>query len=204
MIVMKKYLFLFITLLFIPIGVFADTYSFPGDYSVESLTRNFNLITFGLHDNHRNDWVNKGDLYNIQYTGGPVLVNGNVSGEQEIELARMDTNYVSYISGEMGDNVYTDANIATNQDFVDFEEMYVHVVNEQKLFLEKATPINNDSITISSPGIYTIQNTANYYETSLTHLRSNDYDYYAYKIIIIEDYNPNEYYVFNFCIFNEL
>ena len=129
-------------LLTIPFCVNGSDYneSYEGDYSIDYLTRNFQMITFGIHDTYNANLldISKGDLVGIPYMEGPVLVNGNFYTGNETHFANGDDNYISYVSGEIGDNVYTDSLVATSRNFVDFEKMYVQVVNEQKLLVEKA------------------------------------------------------------------
>ena len=175
------------------------TDSLNGEYSITSLTKNYQMITFGMHDSMSG--INKGDLYNFSYIEGPIIVNGNVYSENSLEFSTYSSDSTSYIAGDMGNNVYTDSMIATNDNFVDFEEMYVRVVNEQKALLDKATDLIADDIVITSPGSYTIHNTSrtvdllgtNAYDATTVNHSRNVY----LKKIYIDNYNSNDYYVFN-------
>ena len=72
----------------------------------------------------------------------------------------------SFIKGTKGNNVETPSELSTDSNFVDFEKMYIQIVNEQQMLIEKSKEhIMGPNIEITSPGIYTINNAAtNEYE----------------------------------------
>ena len=80
---MKKRLFLCLLIiisLIITKSVYAETYD--GEYNVEYLLKNFNVVTLGVRDNSNDvlyDPVNdkKGRVLNITSIDGAILINGD-------------------------------------------------------------------------------------------------------------------------------
>ena len=139
--------------------------TYKGDYSIEYLTKNYNLVTFGQKDNNLPNNLKstiigtKGSLSNFSNIEGPILINGDFTSTNGATYGTKDTSYESFIKGNVGSNVTTPAKRITNSDYVNFEEMYQQVINEQQKLVENSQyNINNSYIEIPQPGIYTLNN----------------------------------------------
>ena len=146
-------------------------------YSIDYLLRNYNAVTFGTKDNNiPSEYkglfsnIQKGDIKNANIEG-PVLAKG--------EYANKENNNVNY------------------------DELYSQVMNESQSLVEQTEiNINNESMLITKPGIYTINNTTNEYYSYNGYRCPNYSSSYqimdeAFKGIRIDNYDPNNYYVFN-------
>jgi len=181
------------------------TAKYKGDYSIDYLIKNYNLVTFGINNNTLNsidrqkiEGTKKGDLVSTKTIQGPILVAGDfTSRHSEPTFATRNATDISFIKGNLGTNIKTPSQVATNKDYVSFDKMYAQVVNEQKKLVEKTNKkLITSNINITIPGIYMINNTETNTDMSL-YKEYNAQKGYRAKKIYIDNYNPNEYYVFN-------
>ncbi len=198
---------LIISLLLIPYhSVKAETYN--GEYSIEYLLKNYSVVTLGQresyggtdHDIYGNAF-GKGDLYSIDYhrsatINGAVLISGNV-----IKANRYDTSTSltigsnsgsnrSYINGNIGNRVEV-SNQINDSNYLDFNKMYEEIMKESQSIADNTKYyINNKKLEVSSPGIYTIQNTASLKNVINSIVRNNT--------LLIKNYDRNSVYVFNY------
>ena len=147
------------------------------NYSIDYLLKHYNAVALGTKENNiLNEFkqsiqgTNKGDIKNLNVEG-PVLARGEYANK-------------------VNENV-------------DFDKMYAQVMNESQMLVDMTEyRINDYYINIDSPGVYMINNTSksnNGYQgecNSNGEYISDSYNGYN-KIININNYNPNKYYVFN-------
>ena len=132
----KKLLCLFV-LIFLPFSVFAEEkLKFDGDYSLDYLLKNYNVITFNQLENPQNKFIDNFYLTNINTSiEGPVLINGDYLGDK---LDDVDLNYselnpnevVSHISGNKSDNVISSSITSFDGNFIDYNKLYKSVLAE--------------------------------------------------------------------------
>ncbi len=187
-------------------GVKAET--FDGEYSTEYLLRNYNAVTLGatesinIYTYSPPGELNFRERYNYDHSiDGAVLVNGDFSGEGR--FGEYSDGIKSYISGIKGGDITAPDNLVTDDDYIDFNKLYLNVLNESKQLVKKAKAhIHSANFEISSPGIYTVDNTSVYKKTDELPI-FNDYgilnegDYY-YNTLLIKNYDKNALYVFNY------
>jgi len=174
---------------------------YKGDYSIDYLSRNYNVITFGQKNNNlesslKANAIKAGNVKNVSNIGGAILINGDISTNTEKGTFGNSSNNVgSFIKGNIGQSYSTESKVINNDNYVNFGEMYAQVVNEQKKLVEQTEySINNESVEITNPGIYMLSNTSPRYNTGSYYNGSN----YIYpKKIYIDNYDNNNYYVFN-------
>jgi len=204
---MKKKLFIILMIIslgFIPKITLAETYD--GEYSIDYLLRNYNLVTLGIKDNNypekiplRNSNIfessvaaPKGSVRYITNIDGAVLINGNVTSNFSGTFGSLAGNQKSYVKGSIPTDYLTiSPQNVTDPNYIDFSKMYENVMRQSQL-LAKQTEyyINSSNIEISNPGIYTIDNTAptvGYYDF---HSDNNS--------LLINNYDRNSLYVFNY------
>ena len=144
-------------------------------YSIEYLLKNYNAVTLGQKTNNFIDYfkndnyyqtAGKGNITNVTNIDGAVLVQGNYTSQNNATFGTTAGSVKSFIKGTKGNNVETPSELSTDSSYVDFEKMYVQLVNEQQMLIEKTKEhIMGPNIEITSPGIYTINNAAtNEYE----------------------------------------
>ena len=199
---MKKRLFvclLIIISLLITKNVNAETYE--GEYSIDYLLRNYNLVTLGgkelnVPNNYSNLVGTSGKAINSTNVDGAVLINGDYILENEAINGDFGTkagNVKSYIKGNIIGNITTPSQVATDPNYLDFNKMYEAILTQSNALADKTEYyINNQKLEISKPGIYTINNTAT--ETSCP----NTNYYNCVNKIIIKNYDSNSLYVFNY------
>ena len=176
--------------------------NYKGDYSIEYLIKNFNLITFGVNNNNlESNYKSKiasqsGNVEDVSTIEGPVLIQNNLTTTAEKgTFATRNRNDESFIKGTIGTNYSTTSKVISNNDYVDFDKMYAQVVNEQQLLVDKTEHhINKETIEIKEPGIYMINNTSPYFDTATY---SSDGNPVAPKKVYIDNYDDSKYYVIN-------
>ena len=144
-------------------------------YSIDYLLRHYNAVTFGTKENNilteykqKIQGTNKGDIKNLTVEG-PVLARGEYANK-------------------VNENV-------------DFDKMYAQVMNESQMLVDKTEyHINDHYVHIDKPGIYMINNAG--YTTHPWPISIYDDNwifqrYVYYNEISIENYDPDELYVFN-------
>ena len=201
----KKSLFLII-LLAITVGlvtpVKAETYD--GEYSIDYLLKNYSVVTLGQKDpydklsNYLGNPFRKGDFYYTRYdndgtVNGAVLVSGNIYRENNSDKSfslTVNSNTKSYIKGTIGDKVQVSSRV-TDSNYLDFSKMYEEVMKESQAIADNTKYyINNKKMEITTPGIYTIQNTAVLKDIGNNVSRNNT--------LLIKNYDRNSLYVFNY------
>ena len=111
---MKKKILLFLFIMIMSIFCITNTYAYDkydGEYNIEYLLRNYNVVTFGTKPVHsltrgRYPWHGfgtTGSIDNVFDVGGPVLIEGNYygSGTYENEYAQKTNGVSSYIKGKV-------------------------------------------------------------------------------------------------------
>ena len=191
---MKKKLFLFILILtsfFTMKNAYAETYN--GEYSIEYLLRNYNVVTFAQNDYG----VNQGSINNIKSIEGAILIEGDYTSTQSAVFGTNTSGIKSFIKGTKGNNVTTSSELITDSNYIDFNRLFTQVMNESITLADKTKYyINSAKIEINKPGIYTIQNTADYT------IGANSDPYYTRdarnNVLLINNYDRNGIYVFNY------
>lgn len=114
---MKRKILLFIfTLILVLTGIASiNAYDkYDGDYTLEYLLRNYNVVTFGTKERYNysifdNIDKTKGSVTNVFDIGGPVLIRGNYTGSTNLkwdnEFAQKTNCIPSYIKGKIGDKI---------------------------------------------------------------------------------------------------
>ncbi len=169
----KKRLFLSAILLLCLNLIFISVVKAADSYSIEYLIKHYNAVVLGVKDNNIIS-----DLKNTL----PPNPKGNITNLTVEGDALVKGNY----DGKVNENI-------------DFEKLYSKVVNESELLVENAKyHLNTNIIEINNAGIYTINNTElsdfGYWKSILT---AGDSYYDLQKSILINNYSPNNYYVFN-------
>ena len=174
------------------------------NYSIEYLLRNYNAVTLGQKTNNNIDFFNndnymiagKGNIEDVTNIEGAILVQGNYTSQNNATFASNAGSTKSFIKGTKGDNVTTSSSLSTDTNFVDFEKMYVQIVNEQQMLIDKTKEhIMGPNIEITSPGVYTINNAA---ISDREENANNSTTYYGPTRIFIKNYDKNALYVFNY------
>ena len=189
----------------LPKTIFAETYD--GEYSIDYLLRNYSLVTLGNQNINQyptlnyysNSANNIGDMsfenMNNTQIEGAVLINGNLNNtytynNPQTIVGTQAGNTKSFIKGGLSNNVNINSPLVTNINYIDFNKLYENVTIESQLLAESSTHnINSSKIEISSPGIYTINNSANIMQSS---------NNIAINTLLIKNYNRNGLYVFNY------
>ena len=203
---MKKKLILCLLLiisLIITKNVYAETYD--GEYSIEYLLRNYNLVTLGGEDldlpnsampNYPPPKYTNGRVRNVTDIEGAILINGdfildNASYRGTIGEKAGNTN--SFIKDRLDNNITPATQIITDQNYIDFNKMYKSIIVESQALADKTEyHINNPKLEITKPGIYTIHNTA-------AKIRYEQNSRYGYSnCLLIKNYDSNGLYVFNY------
>ena len=170
-------------------------------YSIDSLLRNYNVVTLGHHENILPDYyystmqgLKKGDLAGAGNISGAILVNGDfMPGGDSATFGEDAGNVKSFIKGEMFGNVTTTSQLITDSNEIDFNQMYKQVVIESEALANQSTKeINSAKIEISSPGNYTIKNTSVYWDESQNYYSRDN------NTILIKNYDKDNNYIFNY------
>ena len=217
---MKKFSkILVIFFLIIPILINAEEVNttYQGEYSIDYLLRNYNVVTFEKNNNPTYDFIEVMGLpksnVNINI-GGPVLINGDYYNDdfedEGIEYSiNNPNNVISHISGNTKSYVTTPSTTATNKDFIDYKKLYNNILAESQALVDKTQyHINSKHIVISKPGIYQINSTmidADWGYSNSAHqiwlkIKNNiQYDCIVLmgKEIYIDNYDPDEIYIIN-------
>ncbi|MBQ1550785.1 MAG: choice-of-anchor A family protein [Bacilli bacterium] len=191
---MKRKIFVFILLLisFITMkSVYAETYN--GEYSIEYLLKNYNVVTFA-QNNYGN---NQGTISNTNSIEGAILVEGNYTSTQPAVFGTNTGGIKSFIKGTRGNNVTTTSELISDANYLDFERLFTQVMIESITLADKTEYyINSAKLEINKPGIYTIQNTADFT------IGVNSNPYYTRdarnNVLLIKNYDRNGLYVFNY------
>ena len=197
----KKISFILVLLAFLTINVQAETYD--GEYSIDFLLRNYNVVTLG-HKYNLTPFYNYNDYY------GSDMSNGNIMGVKNIEGAVLvagdykapynnttfgtnANNKKSFIKGIIGEGVSTPSEVVTDPNYIDFDKLYASIMSESKTLTDKAEyQINSAKLEVSKSGIYNINNTANSCE-----IRDSQGDYWSENTLLIKNYEKDSLYIFN-------
>ena len=189
---------------FVPVNI-VKAENNSGDYSIEYLIKNYGVITFGKQNNDLSLFNTynypsfvKGDLYDLNVEGA-VLVNGNYNADSNysVTFGNKAGEVQSFIKGNKGGNVTTSSTISSSSNYANFDDIYLRVVSEQKKLIEDTSKnIMGPDLIITSPGIYTINNSATY--ESEVNSEYNGTIYSGPNRLLIKNYNKNDIYVFNF------
>ena len=199
---MKKIIsFLLMIFAFLTINVKAET--FDGEYSIDYLLRNYSVVTLGQKDinlpnidsslgyGYHFQNMNKGDLSNSTNIEGAILINGNYTSRTNSLFGTNAGQIKSFIKGSKGDNVSTTSTLVTDSNYLDFEKLYNKVTIESQELANKSTnDINSAKIEITKPGNYTIKKTSMFHSSIESGNENNT--------IIINDYDKNDPYIFNY------
>ena len=181
----KKISFILIVLAFLTINVQAESYD--GEYSIDYLLRNYNIVTLGHNDS--------GQLYGPQSIEGAILVNGDYTyniNNMNSDFGINTGNVKSFIKGTIGENITSHSEVVTDQNYIDFNKLYTQVMIESQTLADQSTKgISSAKIEISEPGIYTIKNTSMFNYDLNTHNTT-------YNTILINNYEKDSFYVFNY------
>ena len=190
-------------------NVYAE--SFDGEYSIDYLLRNYNVVTLGIKDIPNAPYksgysgsgfsgsgvtqyttFNKGEINSLTDIEGAVLVNGNYTSVNDSSFGRSAGDVKSYIKGTKGNNVTALSSLVTDANYIDFEKLYKNVLNESRQLIDMPqSHINSANLEISEPGIYTIDNTAIGKTATNSSTTVNN-------ALLINNYDPNDVYIFNY------
>ena len=193
---MKKRLFLCLLIiisLIITKSVYAETYD--GEYNVEYLLKNYNVVTLGVRDNSNDvlyDPVNdkKGRVLNITSIDGAILINGDYTSTKNSTFGSQAGNTKSFIKGTKGNNVSTTSSLVTDPNYIDFNKLYENVLLTSEYLINNTEyHLQGIELEVSKPGIYTVDNVPTYYSTPNDGGSNN---------ILIKNYDNSSLYVFNF------
>lgn len=112
----RKILLLIFTLILVLTGITnIKAYDkYDGDYTIEYLLKNYNVVTLGTKERYNysifdNIDKTKGSVTNVFDIGGPVLIRGNYTGSTNLkwdnEFAQKTNGIPSYIKGKIGDKI---------------------------------------------------------------------------------------------------
>ena len=204
-------LIIFVMVIFpLPIQAEEVNTTYQGEYTLDYLLRNYNVVTFEQNDNPTYDFINNmkknGINLNIE---GPVLINGDYLGDRFEDISLYysyvnSNNMISHISGRISNNIISSYDKSINKNFIDYKKLYNNILIESNALVNSTEYfINSSDIFIDKPGIYQINNTrinddgadraARFYPT---HDKETE-DAIKTQYIYIDNYNPNDYYVFN-------
>ena len=166
---MKK-IIVFIIAFILMINVDASD-KYTGDYTIEYLLKNYNVVSLGMKEKYKYSINNNdGNVSYIFDIGGPVLINGDYIGNSkyENEFAQKNNNIPSYINGnisnikpgskESHDNtkIYINSKsklnnkynyeIINNNNYLDFSSLYSSIVNEQK-YIDKGKTLKLEKVS---------------------------------------------------------
>lgn len=154
---MKRKILLFIfTLILVISGITSiSAYDkYDGDYTIEYLLRNYNVVTFGTKDRYNYSLMpdidkTKGSVSNVFDIGGPVLIRGNYTGSTNLkwdnEFAQKTNCIPSYIKGKIGDKIK-----AGSIESAELSNIYVGSSNKVTSNDEYYT-VNNDTYKYKYP-----------------------------------------------------
>lgn len=185
-------------------NVYAE--QFNGEYSIDYLLRNYNAVTFNNKKYNIPslykvvNYYSAGSVYEIQNIEGAVLISGDYDSTSPAEFGIADGNVKSFVGGELSNaEIVNEFNFVTDPNYIDFNKLYINVVNESQWLAEASENIINKSkIEISKPGIYTINNTAIFYSQFSEDPSTNRNAMFFNNQIFIDNYDRNAYYVFNY------
>lgn len=200
-------------LLFIPLTTIAEDIerTYTGEYSLDYLLRNYNVVTFGQKENLHLDYVTEDNItfqkgmLNIA-AEGPVMINGNYkSNEALLYSVTNPTNAISYIKGTKSTNVTSESITVQNSNFIDVNKLYKQILAESNSLVNMTEHhINSKYMEIDKPGIYQINSTRiNIHNWNRTNENfATTYNYLTgftktVKYVYIDNYDPNSYYIFN-------
>ncbi len=195
------YYLLLISIFIIP-GFVVNAETYDGEYSIEYLLKKYNAVTLGNKKYNLPDKVffkqnvaelnRRGSITHIDSIDGAVLVNGDCTSANGSSFGANANNVKSFIKGTKGNNVIFNNPLLTNSDYIDFDKMYINIMNQsQSLINEAEYHINNKKLEIDKPGIYTIHNTAG--NRAIDNENNN-----TTNTLLIKNYDRNDIYVFNY------
>ena len=158
--------------------------------------KKYNLPPSMFFKNNINDFNEKGIIKDIYSIDGSVLVNGNYTSLENSSFGNLSNNIKSYISGIKGSNITTSSQIVTDSNYIDFNELYLKVMNTSQALADSTEyHINDSKLEVSKPGIYTVHNTASHYGEKFP---GNDYYINSSNRLLIKNYDKNNLYIFNY------
>ena len=158
---MKKKLFLcllIIVSILIIKSVYAETYN--GEYSIEYLLRNYNVVTLGekeynIPTNYMYYMLERGNISNLTNIDGAVLINGDYILSDEEKNGNFGSkagNIKSYIKGTMSSNITAASQLITDPNYIDFKKLYEAIVVESHILADKTEYyINSPKLEITKP-----------------------------------------------------
>ena len=179
----------------------AETYD--GEYSIDYLLRNYNVVTLGHKKNNLPfslDNIDKGDIQAIYNIDGAVLVAGNFKASNFSSTFGTNPSCPkSFIKGQKDSNVSTPSELVTDSNYIDFDKLYANIMKQSQALTDNTEyHINSAKLEVSKPGVYSINNTANSYKK---HDSQGNYIDGGQNALLINNYNKDSLYIFN--IYNE-
>ena len=129
---------LIVSLSFITVNVYADDYPddiYDGDYSIEDMLKNYNVVTFGKQGYNSNVqyqmYSGQGTLQ-LYHSNGNVLVNGDVGS-----MERLDSTSLSYVNGSIRIPIkYGHGTIYSSSSQIGFCNTYNNSLRQPKMLLQ--------------------------------------------------------------------
>ena len=183
-----------ILVFFIASNVYADDYPddiYDGDYSIEDMLKNYNVVTFGKQGYNPNIqyqmYSGPGSL-NLYHSNGNILINGAVSN-----MNRLDGNSSakSYITGSIRNciangsiKIYSNLsqrcycsnnqNLTTIGNYINFDRLYENVLEQQKKIKKgKKIETNDDTLHLSIGGEYYIDDISSVHDIIFDNFEDN-------------------------------
>jgi hypothetical protein len=166
---------------FITTNVYADDYSddiYDGDYSLQDMLENYNVITFGKKDldsQMTQNSFSKGDL-NAYHSNGNILINGSLHNMGRIDYganikvgssfvtgeffhcfynapAYYDPNGTMYSSTQKQCNTYCKNGFTLEGNYINFDRLYNSITNNQKK-IKQGHILDTNSYTLHNKYVF--------------------------------------------------
>ena len=199
---LKTIVLMIITLLLITKNVYADDYPddiYEGDYSIEDMLKNYNVVTFGKQGYNPNVqyqmYSGQGTLQ-LYHSNGNVLVNGDVGS-----MERLDRASLSYVNGSIRipiksgygtiyssssqigfcytyPNCYNqysyNARYTTVGNYINFDRLYENILEQQKKIKKgKKIETNDNTLHLSIGGEYYIDDISSVHDIIFDNFEDN-------------------------------
>lgn len=191
-----------ILVFFIASNVYADDYPddiYDGDYSIEDMLKNYNVVTFGKQGYNPNVqyqmYSGQGTLQ-LYHSNGNVLVNGDVGS-----MERLDSTNLSYVNGSIRipikhgyGKIYSsssqigfcssypkcynqysyNASYTTVGNYINFDRLYENILEQQKKIKKgKKIETNDDTLHLSIGGEYYIDDISSVHDIIFDNFEDN-------------------------------
>ena len=189
--------------IFLATNVYADEYAddiYDGDYSLQDMLENYNVITFGKKDldsQMTQNSFSKGDL-NAYHSNGNILINGSLHNMGRIDYGANIKVGSSFVTGEFFDcfynapayynpngtmysstqkqcNTYCKNGFTLEGNYINFDRLYNSITNNQKK-IKQGHILDTNSYTLHIPtgGEYYIDDISNIHDIIFDDFENNE------------------------------